>query len=139
MSPLRRRILSAVLFETGAVIVVALAFTLLLDGGPGLGFGVAAASSVIAMLWNLGWNWLFERWESRNPVKGRSFLRRTCHAVGFEGGLLIVLAPLYVLAFGITLLEAVLFDLGFSAFFVVYAWAFTWSFDRIFGLPASAR
>jgi len=29
-------------------------------------------------------------------------------------------------------------NLGLLAFFLVYAIAFTWAFDRVFGLPASA-
>jgi uncharacterized membrane protein len=35
-------------------------------------------------------------------------------------------------------LEAFLANLGLLALFFVYAIAFTWAFDRVFGLPASA-
>jgi uncharacterized membrane protein len=33
---------------------------------------------------------------------------------------------------------ALLANLGLLVFFFVYAIAFTWAFDRVFGLPASA-
>lgn len=42
---------------------------------------------MIAVLWNIGFNWAFERWESRQAVRGRSVKRRIAHAIGFEGGL----------------------------------------------------
>ena len=35
--------------------------------------------------------------------------------------------------------NAFLADLGFLFFFLVYAIVFTWAFDRIVGLPHSAR
>jgi uncharacterized membrane protein len=37
-----------------------------------------------------------------------------------------------------SLLSALVADLGILAFFFVYAVAFTWAFDRLFGLPQSA-
>ena len=41
-------------------------------GQPWLGSVVALVASVIAVLWNLAFNALFERWESRQAVRGRS-------------------------------------------------------------------
>ena len=35
--------------------------------------------------------------------------------------------------------QALLADLGILLFFLVYTVAFTWVFDRVFGLPASAQ
>jgi uncharacterized membrane protein len=40
---------------------------------------------------------------------------------------------------GIGLIEALIYDAGLIIFFAVYAVVFTWAFDRIFGLPESAR
>ena len=34
--------------------------------------------------------------------------------------------------------KAFVADLGLMAFFFFYTMAFTWAFDRVFGLPASA-
>ena len=39
----------------------------------------------------------------------------------------------------VSLLEALVADLGLLLFFFAYTVAFTWAFDRVFGLPASAR
>jgi uncharacterized membrane protein len=93
---------------------------------------------MIALTWNYAFNWLFERWESRQSVGGRSFARRLAHGVGFEGGLTVLLIPVMSLWLNISPLEAFLANLGLLVFFFVYAIAFTWAFDRVFGLPASA-
>jgi uncharacterized membrane protein len=58
--------------------------------------------------------------------------------VGFEGGLLVILVPMMAWWMDTTLWVALVADLGILGFFFVYAVAFTWTFDRIFGLPQSA-
>lgn len=59
------------------------------------------------------------------------------HATGFEEGLVLVLAPVMSLWRDISPLAAFLADLGLLVFFFVYALVFTWTFDCVFGLPAS--
>jgi uncharacterized membrane protein len=49
-----------------------------------------------------------------------------------------LLIPVMSLWLNISPLEAFLANLGLLVFFFVYAIAFTWAFDRVFGLPASA-
>jgi uncharacterized membrane protein len=81
---------------------------------------------------------MFERWEARQSRKGRSVLRRLVHSSGFEGGLVVMLVPLMAWWLGTSLWVAFVADLGVLAFFFVYSFVFTWVFDRVFGLPASA-
>ncbi|MEF9947525.1 MAG: PACE efflux transporter [Comamonas sp.] len=100
---------------------------------------MAVAASVIAICWNLSFNHLFEKWEASQTVKGRSVLRRVVHAIGFEGGLALVLIPLMAWWFNITLWEAAVMEAGLLVFFMVYTFVFNWAFDRLFGLPASAQ
>ena len=100
--------------------------------------GMAIAASTLAIVWNLTFNHLFEQWESRQSVKGRSVLRRVVHALGFEGGLAMVLIPLMAWWFGVTLWEATVMEAGLLVFFLVYTYVFNWCFDHVFGLPASA-
>lgn len=94
--------------------------------------------SSIALTWNYLFNTLFERWEARQSVRGRSLTRRLMHGVGFEGGLVVMLVPLMAFWLNTSLLNAFVAELGFLAFFFVYAIAYTWAFDRVFGLPESA-
>ena len=139
MSPLRRRILQALLYELGAITFVGPVLAWMFGTAMGSTLVLAVLMSSIALAWNYVFNALFERWEARQPVKGRSFARRLAHGTGFEGGLVLLLVPVMAWWLETTLLKALLADLGVLAFFFVYAVGFTWAFDRVFGLPASAQ
>jgi len=138
MSPLTRRVLQAVLYELIAIAVVGPVLSFAFDEETSSTFGLAVVLSTIALTWNYVFNWLFERWESRQAVRGRSFARRLAHGAGFEGGLVVILVPVMSLWLGISPAAAFVTNLGLLVFFFFYAIAFTWAFDRVFGLPASA-
>jgi uncharacterized membrane protein len=138
MSPTTRRVLQALLYEVIAIAAVGPVLSLAFDQPPSSTFGLAVVLSTIALTWNYLFNWIFERWESRQAVRGRSFARRLAHGAGFEGGLVVILMPVMSSWLGISLAAAFVANLGLLAFFFVYAIAFTWAFDRVFGLPASA-
>ena len=133
-----RRVLYVALYELIAIGVVTLALGLLTEHGWGSSGGLAVGSSLIAVVWNLVFNHFFERWERRQPTRGRSPARRVAHAIGFEGGLLLWLVPFIAWWLGVSLWHALLMDLGLLLFFLVYTFVFTWVFDRVFGLPAAA-
>ena len=99
---------------------------------------IAVASAVIAIVWNLVYNTLFERWESRQSVRGRGLARRVAHAIGFELGFLVLLVPLFAWWFDIGLQHALVLEIGLAMFFLLYTFVSNWAFDRVFGLPASA-
>lgn len=136
---LRRKIVYVTLFEAIAVAITSTG----LSAGSGASLQhagvVAIASSVIAVVWNLVYNTLFERWEARQAVRGRSFKRRAAHAIGFEVGFIVTLVPLFAWWLNIGWWHALVLDLGLSAFFLVYTFAFNLAFDKVFGLPLSAR
>jgi len=138
MSPRNRRILQAILYEVFAIAFVGPVLSFAFDKPPASTLGLAFVLSSIALAWNYIFNALFERWESRQSVRGRSFARRLLHGFGFEGGLVVILVPVMSLWLDISLVQAFLANLGLLAFFFVYAIVFTWAFDRVFGLPASA-
>jgi uncharacterized membrane protein len=82
---------------------------------------------------------MFEHWESKLITRGHGFGRRVLHAVGFEIGFLLVLMPAATWWLEISYLHSFALNLGLNAFFLFYTFAFTWCFDRVFGLPASAK
>jgi uncharacterized membrane protein len=139
MSPTTRRVVQAALYESIAIAVVTPTLALAFSHPPGSAFVLSAVMSSIALAWNYVFNSLFERWESRQVIKGRSLARRVAHGVGFEGGLAIILMPVMAYWLDISLWTAFVADLGLLAFFFVYTVAFTWAFDRVFGLPQSAQ
>lgn len=134
----RRRVLYVGLYELLAIAIVTVVLLVFTGEGPGSAGGLAVGSSAIAIGWNLVFNALFEAWERRQPVRGRGVARRVAHAIGFEGGLLLWLVPFFAWWLGVSLWQALLMDLGLLVFFLVYTYVFTWMFDRLFGLPASA-
>ena len=138
MSPRTRRILQAILYEVFAIAFVGPVLSVAFDKPPASTLGLAFVLSSIALGWNYVFNAIFERWESRQTVRGRSFFRRLAHGIGFEGGLVVILVPVMALWLDISAFNAFLANLGLLAFFFVYAVAFTWAFDRVFGLPESA-
>lgn len=129
MSPRRRRVLQAVAYEALAVCFVAPAFALIFSESGGASLGLAIVISAIALAWNYIFNSLFERWEADRGHTSRTLLRRIAHAVGFEGGLVIALVPVMAWWLNISLLTALIADLGVLAFFFVYSFIFTWAFD----------
>lgn len=139
LAPRSRRILQAVLYEVFAIAFVGPVLSFAFDKPQSSTLALAVILSTIALTWNYLFNGLFEKWESRQHIRGRSFARRLAHGVGFEGGLTVILIPVMSFWLDISPLEAFMANLGLLAFFFFYAIAFTWAFDRLFGLPASAK
>jgi uncharacterized membrane protein len=138
MQGIRRRIVFVTLYELIAIVATSAGLAAFSDSGLQRAGVAAVVSSAVAVVWNVVFNTLFERWEARQTVRGRSLARRAAHAIGFEGGLVVTLVPFFAWWLDITLWQAFVLDLGLLLFFLGYTFVFNWAFDRIFGLPASA-
>ena len=135
----KRRVVYVGLYEFIAIVLSAILLELMSNAGAAESLGLAVAASAVAIIWNLIFNGLFERWEASRKQQGRSLGVRILHAIGFEGGLLIFLIPLVAWWYDVSFWQALLMDLGLLVFFLVYTFVFTWAFDRVFGLPAAAN
>lgn len=138
MQGAKRRIIYIGLYEAIAIVVTSIGLLMVSDRGLAHSGALAVATSVIAVIWNLVFNALFEKWEATRATRGRSLARRIGHAIGFEGGLVLFLVPLIAWWMDMTLWTAFLTDLGLMVFFLVYTFVFNWAFDTVFGLPAAA-
>ena len=134
----RRRIVYVTLYELIAIVATSIGLSVFSDSSAARAGIAAVVSSAVAVAWNVVFNTLFERWEARQTVRGRSLARRAAHAIGFEGGLVVTLVPFFAWWLDISLWQAFVLDLGLLLFFLVYTFVFNWVFDRVFGLPASA-
>ncbi|WP_394064557.1 PACE efflux transporter [Alcaligenes sp. WGS1538] len=134
----KRRVLYVGLFEFFAIIFSSFLLAYFVGGTTSDSVPIAIAISAIAIAWNYVFNTVFEYWESRQAVKGRSVLRRSVHAIGFEAGLILFIVPMYMWWYQVGLLEALQMEVAILVFFLVYSFSFSWSFDRVFGLPSSA-
>lgn len=137
--PTLRRLIYATTFEAGGVLMSTALLLLMADTTAGGSLAFSILASTVAMLWNLAFNAMFEAWEARQATRGRSLARRTAHALLFEAGLVLMLLPLTAWWFSVGLLTALAYEGVLIVAFLIYTWAFTWAFDRLFGLPASAR
>ncbi|MEZ5754390.1 MAG: PACE efflux transporter [Paracoccaceae bacterium] len=137
--PRLRRVIYAASFEAGGILLSTALLLAMAETTAGSSLVFSILASTVAMLWNLAFNAAFERWESRQPVLGRSLARRSAHALLFEGGLVLFLLPLTAWWFSVSLLHALAYESALILAFLIYTWLFTFAFDRLFGLPASAR
>lgn len=139
MTPTRRKIIYAVSFEPLGTLVATLGLMVMSDAKPLQSLTLSVIGATIALCWSYLFNTVFEAWEARQPVKGRSALRRAVHALLFEGGLVLISVPIMAWGLGVGLVEAAAYEAGLIVLFIVYTYAFTWGFDRVFGVPVSAR
>jgi len=134
-----RRLIHATLYEAIAIALVTGAVTLSGHAQAGTGLSLSVAMSVLAMLWNMAYNAMFEAWERRQPSQVRTWQRRALHALGFEGGLMVLTIPVIMGMLGVGLWQAIAADAALVVFFLGYTFAFNWAFDRVFGLPVATK
>jgi uncharacterized membrane protein len=124
MQGIRRRIVFVTLYELIAIVATSAGLAAFSDSGLQRAGVAAVVSSAVAVVWNVVFNTLFERWEARQSVRGRSLARRAAHAIGFEGGLVVTLVPFFAWWLDISLWQAFVLDLGLLLFFLVYTFVF---------------
>lgn len=136
MRTLRDRIRHALSFEIiGLILVVplgALIFHMPLEA---IGV-VGIVSATIATSWNYVYNLIFDHIMQRS--RGTTLKTtpiRVAHAVLFELGLLLALMPFIAWYLEISILHALVMDVSFALFYVVYAFVFNWAYDAVFPLP----
>ena len=100
---------------------------------------LAIGLSLLATGWNYLYNLLVDHWMVRQLGRlEKRFLERVLQALLFELGLLLVALPLTALWLGISLWQALWLDIGFSLFFVFYAFCYNLAYDHLFPLPHQA-
>ncbi|KUZ77015.1 hypothetical protein WI38_21270 [Burkholderia ubonensis] len=139
MQGLPRKITQAILYEAIAIACISPAIAALFGEGLVYSGALSATMSAIALLWNMVYNSLFERWEATRVQRARTLGRRVIHACGFEGGLIFILVPVVAWWLKISWFDAFFVDLGLFAFFFCYAFVFQWAFDRVFDVPAATK
>lgn len=132
MRTTKDRIRHTLLFEAIALVLATTAAALVLENSITKIGTLAITLSLIAMGWNYLYNLWFDQWQHHTPPNKRSFKMRLVHVMGFEGGLLIATLPLVAWWLEMSLWHAFLTDMGFTLFFMMYAFAFNWAYDLVF-------
>ena len=126
----RERFFQALLFEVIAIAICAPLGAWLL-GYPLAHMGwLTLMISLIAMSWNMVFNFLFDRTQRRMGFD-RTAVARAVHAVLFEVGLLLAIVPLAAWWLGIGLWQAFVLDIGIALFFLPYVYLFNWTYDML--------
>jgi uncharacterized membrane protein len=136
MRSTRDRIRHALSFEIIALLIVtplgALFFNKPIEDIGVIAIGGATIATGWNYLYNLGFDHLMKHFTGGTQ---KSPAIRIAHSILFELGLLIVLLPFVAWYLDISLWEALVMDIAFALFYVVYAFVFNWAYDRIFPLP----
>lgn len=97
---------------------------------------IGVVGATLATGWNYLYNLLFDHAHQRlTGTTLKSGRMRIVHAALFEAGLLIVLLPFIAWYLDISLVEAFIMDAAFALFYLVYAYVFNLTYDRLFPLP----
>lgn len=130
------RIRHAVSFELLGLAIItpigAWAFAMPITDIGVVGIGAATLATGWNYLYNLGFDNFLQR---ATGTTLKTLPMRIIHAVLFEAGLLAVLMPFIAWYLEISLWQAFVMDLSLSLFYLVYAFVFNWSYDRLFPLP----
>lgn len=123
------RLFHAVLFELLAIVISILALKLVTDHQTDGLTLVVVLISVIAVVWNVIFNWVFDLFVTGAREK-RSVLTRCVHSLLFEGGLLIFTIPMVAYVLKVDWLTAFMMDVGLTLLILVYTFIFNWCYDN---------
>lgn len=132
LNPVPRRLTYVALFELIAIFFSLLLLSGMSDGNVASSLPVAVTASVVAVVWNYIYNTLFERWERKNNIQKRTLLIRIVHTTLFEAMFIILIVPFFMWFYNVGIVKAFMMEVGLLTFFFVYAFVFTWLFDRVF-------
>lgn len=136
MRTVKDRIRHTVMFEMIALVLVA-TFGAWITGHSVAAMGtLGVLFSLLAMAWNFAYNWMFDLWDRKyRGMARRGPGIRVIHAVLFEAFLITVGLFLTAWWLAISYWDAFILDLGMSAFILVYAYIFNWTYDVVFPVP----
>lgn len=126
---LRERVLHALLYELCAMALLAPLGSWLLGHSLAHTGALALWMSATAMLWNMLFGALFERLEAQLGWTRTPWVR-SLHAIGFEGGLVLLCVPVVAWWLQVSYWQALWLDIGVLLFFLPYTWLFNWLYDH---------
>lgn len=134
------RIRQAASFELIGILIVTPLFAWAFDHAIGDMGVLVVLGATAATTWNYVFNLIFDHlliWRCGDVFKTLPI--RVVHAVLFEVTLLALLLPLFAWWLDVSLVAALLMEISFAAFYMVYAFVFTWGYDSLFPPQRSAR
>lgn len=124
------RIVHSILFELGAIVIGMV--VLLVMGQEDMGHSalLVVLLSLSAVIWSFIYNWIFDQFAKGDRL-ARTTMTRVIHAIGMEGGLLIVTVPLIAYMLDMDVWTAFLTDIAMTLVILVYTYIYNWIYDRL--------
>ncbi|AYO56306.1 MULTISPECIES: chlorhexidine efflux PACE transporter AceI [Acinetobacter] len=126
----KRRIVHALSYEIILLVIIAIALSFIFEVPMEVTGTLGIAMAVTSVVWNMVFNHFFEKYEQRKKLQ-RTIRVRILHAIGFEGGLMLATIPMVAYAMDMTILQAILLDLGMTSCILVYTFIFQWCYDLV--------
>ena len=124
------RLVHAVGYEVFAVLLCAPLLSWIMGKSLATAGALAVPLSVIAMLWNMVYNALVDRWVQTERINWKASTRFV-HGLGFEAGLVVWCLPVAAWMLEISLLQAFMVELGFFVIILPYTVVYNWVFDKL--------
>lgn len=126
----KRRIIHACLYEFILMILIIFSLTFIFKE-PITQMGILSlVMAITSVIWNMIFNYFFEKIEHQYQLT-RNFFVRVCHAIGFEGGLMLATVPMVAFAMHTSLGIAFFIDLSLTLSILVYTFIFQYCYDKI--------
>ncbi|MFA0087830.1 PACE efflux transporter [Vibrio sp. 10N.261.51.F12] len=127
------RVRHTIFFEMGMLISALPIGMFFIEAKPHAIGGTIIVLSLIAMLWNAIFNYLFDHWMvckfgSAKKAGGQ----RIVHSILFEIGLIILTIPILSWTLDMSLLEALYTDIAFVIFALFYSYFYNMVYDHVF-------
>ncbi|HDS1697615.1 MULTISPECIES: multidrug/biocide efflux PACE transporter [Pseudomonas] len=132
------RLVHAVGYEVFAVLLCAPLLSWVMGKSLATAGALAVTLSVIAMLWNMVYNALVDRWVQTERINWKAGTRFV-HGLGFEAGLVVWCLPVAAWMLEISLLQAFMVELGFFVIILPYTVVYNWAFDKVRHLLVQRR
>jgi uncharacterized membrane protein len=125
----KERVFHAILFELLAVVSSVIGLTIFTDHDVASLSGTLIVVAMIAMCWNVIFNWIFDQFAT-GPKEKRSVSLRIFHVIIFEAGLLFITVPVMAYLLETSMWNAFIMDLGVSIFITIYAFVYNLVYDH---------
>jgi uncharacterized membrane protein len=126
----RERAVHALIFEVLAVALTAPVLSWVMKMPMAHAGLLTLMISLVAMTWNMIFNSMFDRIE-RHWRLVRTMAMRMVHATAFEAGLVAIVVPLVAWWLDMSLLDALILDIGLLLFFLPYTFVFNLVYDKL--------
>ena len=121
------RVVQSILYEVGCILIGCLVMQFVPhEGQP---FVLMVIFSLLAMVWNFVFNWIFDKLVPGDRL-ARGPIIRTVHAVLFEGLFMIATVPIIMYMMQMTFWMAFMTDITMTLVILGYTYVYNWVYNR---------